>query len=176
MSRSFAYLPDAARQADNVIDLRHRAGSRFRRRTSITLIGNRVSALCAPFEGACAQTQDNIVSVSGSGPLGIDICLCVHKRSCMLWLGGWHDEMPDADLALTYIARAIDGRLRLKVQCTAGRRPHRWTVECRNDDGTWIEEAFTCGVRMWRRRRESEIYLRNVFSAAPNAGRTQSAA
>lgn len=169
MSRSSAFLPGPARRAGNVIDLWHRADGTFRRRTSVTLISNLVSALCAGFEGARPHTQDNIISVPGSGPLGIDVCVCLHERSCTLWLGGWHSEMPHVDLALEYVARAIDGRLRLKVQCAAGHRPRKWTVECQADDGTWIEEAFTCGVRLWPRP-ETTIYLRNSYRPACTVG------
>jgi hypothetical protein len=95
----------------------------------------------------------------------------MHGHACSLWLGGWHDEMPDTDLALEYTARAIDGRLRLKVQC-AGRYPRTWIVECQADDGTWIEEGFTSGVRMRPGREESVIYLRNAFRPAPHVGRS----
>jgi hypothetical protein len=119
--------------------------------------------------------QDQSICVRGSGPFGIDIGLCMHGHACSLWLGGWHDEMPDADLALEYTARAIDGRLRLRVQC-AGRYPRTWIVECQADDGRWIEEGFTSGVHMRSGREESVIYLRNAFRPAPHVGRSGPAA
>lgn len=171
MSRSLsAPHLSAAPQAGNVIYLWPRTGCAIRQRASISLISNLVSALCAPFEGACAQTRDNIVSVPGTGPLGIDICVCVNEHSCSLRLGGWHDEMPDVNLALEYIARAINGRLRLKVTCAPGYRPRKWSVECLAADGTWIEEAFTCDVRMWWYRPETTIYLRNSYRPARTVG------
>lgn len=117
MSRSFAFLPGAARHGDNVVDLRHRFNALSRRQVSPNLIRNRVSALCAPYAGANIQMRDQVISVHGSGPFGIDIGLCLHEGRCTLWLGGWHDEMPDVDMALGFVARAIDGRLRLKVLC-----------------------------------------------------------
>ena len=171
MSRSFAFLPTAARRGDNVIDLWQRFEAPSRRQPSVGLIGNVVSALCAPYTDARVRVQDQTICVRGSGPFGIDIGLCVHEHGCSLWLGGWHDEMPNADLALEYAARAIDGRLRLKVRC-AGRRPRTWILECQADDGTWIEEAFTSGIRMWSGQEETVIYLRNVFRPAAHAGRS----
>lgn len=177
MSRSLsAPHLGAALQAGNVIYLWPRTGCAIRQRASISLISNLVSALCAPFEGACAQTRDNIVSVPGTGPLGIDICVCVNEHSCSLRLGGWHDEMPDVNLALEYIARAINGRLRLKVTCAPGYRPRKWSVECLAADGTWIEEAFTCDVRMWWYRPETTIYLRNSYRPARTVGYREPAA
>jgi hypothetical protein len=168
MPRSFAFLPAPAHRGDNVVDLRQRFDARSHRQTSVCLIHNLVSALCAPYADAWVRIQDQTISVRGSGPFGIDIGLSMHGHACTLWLGGWHDEMPDVDLALEYIARAIDGRLRLKVQCT-GRRPRTWIIECRADDGTWIEEAFTCGGRLWWRQPETEVYLRNAFRPASHA-------
>lgn len=175
MSRSFAFLPTAAHRGDNVVDLWHRFAAPSRRQASVGLIRNLVSALCAPYADACVRMQEQTISVRGSGPFGIDIGLCMHEHACTLWLGGWRDEMPDVDLALEYIARAIDGRLRLKVQC-AGRRPRTWIVECQADDGTWIEEAFTCGVQMWSRQEETVIYQRNAFPPASHAGNSGPAA
>jgi hypothetical protein len=115
--------------------------------------------------------RDQVISVGGSGPLGIDIGICLHEEACTLRLGGWYDEMPDVELALGYVERAIDGRLRLRVQC-AGHRPRKWIVKCRDDDGAWVEEAFTCGVRMWWPGKKSEIYLRNTYCARPWAPRS----
>ena len=124
--------------------------------------------MCAPYVGAHAQLQDQVISVRGSGPFGIDIAFCLLEDTCTLWLGGWHDELPDTGLALRYVARAIDGRLRLRVQC-AGHRPRTWIVECRTDDGAWIEEAFTRAAGIWPRRTETVIYLSNVYSPSSAA-------
>ncbi len=175
MSRSFAFLPTGARRGDNVVDLWQRFEAPARRQTPVCLIHNLVSALCAPYADARVRVQDQAISVRGSGPFGIDIGLCMHGHACSLWLGGWHDEMPDADLALEYIARAIDGRLRLKVRCT-GRRPRTWIVERQAEDGTWIEEAFTSGIRMWSGQEETVIYLRNTYRQAAHAGHSGPAA
>ena len=170
MSRSFAFLPAAAHRSDNVVDLRQRLDAPSRRQASVCLIHNLVSALCAPYADACVRMQDEAICVRGSGPFGIDIGLSMQGHACTLLLGGWHDEMPDVDLALEYIARAIDGRLRLKVPC-ANRRPRAWIVECRADDGAWIEEAFVGDVRLWFRPQETVIYLRNAFRPASHADR-----
>jgi hypothetical protein len=166
MPRSFAVPPGAALRGGNVVELWRHFDPPASRQPSIRLIRNVVSALCAPFAGASVRMQDQAISVRGSGLFGIDIGICLQENACTLWLGGWHEEMPDVDLALEYVARAIDGRLRLKVLC-AGHHPREWIVECLGDDGTWIGEAFTCGVRMLWSRPETVIYLRNEFGAAP---------
>ncbi len=175
MSRSFAFHPTATQRSDNVVDLWQRYHAPSRGRASDGLIHNVVSALCAPYADACVRMQDQTISVRGSGPFGIDIGLSIQGHASTLLLGGWHDEMPDVDLALEYIARAIDGRLRLKVQC-AGRRPRAWIVECLADDGAWIEEAFVGDVRLWFRQQETVIYLRNSFRPASHADRCGPAA
>lgn len=165
MARSSAFTPDAAHYGDNVIDLGKHLNAPYRGLRPPHLIRNRIAALCAPYADAHVQTQGQVTCVRGSGPFGIDIGVCLREDACTLRLGGWHDEISDIDLALRYVAYAIDGRLRLEVAC-ARHRPRKWTVECLDDNDIWMEEAFTCGVRMWWPRGESVVYLRNVFRPA----------
>ena len=121
MARSFAFLSDPTPTAHDTAGLWHLQGTRPNPAPR-DLIHDQIASLCAPYAGAYAQLHDQVISLRGSGPFGIDIAVCLLEDTCTLWLGGWHDEMPDTDLALRYVARAIDGRLRLRVQC-AGHLP-----------------------------------------------------
>ena len=102
MARSFAFLSDPTPTAHDTASLWHLHGAR-RQPAPRDLIHDRVASLCARYAGAHAQLHDQVISVRGSGPFGIDIAVCLIEDACTLWLGGWHDEMPDADLALRYV-------------------------------------------------------------------------
>jgi len=138
------YAPKPARRADAAHGVRGDTGEE-----------------CAPPRGRLTEIGPGFIRIPATSPGGFDITLLSADGGHVLFLGGWHDEFADLDLALTYVRLALSGDLRLEVE-VIGAKASSWSLQRRRADGSWQEESLcaTAFGTFWRRRR-TVIQLRN---------------
>jgi hypothetical protein len=112
--------------------------------------------------GAMVKRYPSGLSVSASGPRGFSMSVMVENGRYTVYFDNWFEEFDCADAARQTFEAAVKGEARLKVDVLSGRR-WRWTLERRDESGSWRAESTT-GHVMWRFwGRQSSLYLRNAF-------------
>lgn len=93
----------------------------------------------ARYQKATAICSRNRITVPPISPQGFAVTLSTDGGRCRVLLGPSCEEFGSVAEATEYMTAAICGDLRLRV--SLDRRPHRWTVERRLPDGSWIDDA-----------------------------------
>lgn len=130
-----------------------------------------VRAICAPYAGVQLTVTDGLVRIAASHTDGFDIVLSSLGDAWLLALGAWHDELVSIDAALEYVALAVSGAIRLKIETCRG-KPRRWVVQRRQADGSWLDETDMAVPSLWPWGQKATIYRQNRFSlrdGQPNA-------
>jgi hypothetical protein len=112
--------------------------------------------------GAMVERHPSGLTVSASGPRGFSMSVMVENGRYVVYFDNWFEEFDCPETARQMFEAALKGEARLKVDMLSGRR-WRWTLERRDDAGTWHTESTTGHViwRFWGR--QSSVYLRNAF-------------
>jgi len=112
--------------------------------------------------GAMVERHSSGLTVSASGPRGFRMSVMVENGRYAVYFDNWFEEFDCPDAARQMFEAALKGEARLKVDMLSGRR-WRWTLERRDEAGTWQTESTTGHViwRFWGR--QSSVYLRNAF-------------
>jgi hypothetical protein len=116
--------------------------------------------------GATVKRYPSGLSVKSSGPDGFDMAVIVEDGHYSLYFDNWAEELENGEIAREMFEAALKGNARLRVDMLSGRR-WRWTLEKKDEDGSWLT-ASTTGHVLWRFwGRQSSIYLRNAFPKHP---------
>jgi hypothetical protein len=112
--------------------------------------------------GAMMERHPSGLSVSASGPRGFSMSVMVEGGRYTVCFDNWFEEFDCPEAARQTFEAALKGDARLKVDILSGRR-WRWTLERRDEGGSWRAESTTGHViwRFWGR--QSSVYLRNAF-------------
>ena len=91
------------------------------------------------YENVTASCGKNRITVPPLSPQGFTVMLSTEGGRCKVLIGPCGEEFGSVAEATDYMTAAVRGDLRLRVDLD--RRPHRWTVERRLADGSWMDDA-----------------------------------
>jgi hypothetical protein len=98
-----------------------------------------LDGLLTRYEKVTAACGRNRITVQPLSPQGFAATLSIEGGRCKVLLGPCCEEFGSVAEATEYMTAAIRGDLRLRVNLD--QRPHRWAVERRFSNGTWLDEA-----------------------------------
>ena len=102
-----------------------------------------LDGLLAQYSKLIANCSWNRITLQALSPQGFAVTLLTEGGRCKVLLGPCGEEFGSVAEATAYMTSAICGDLRLRVDLES--RPHKWTVERRFPDGSWLEEG-ACGT------------------------------
>lgn len=96
--------------------------------------------LSARFQDLDLVRDPDRFDIPPSGPQGFAISCFKTPAGVVVYFDGWHEEFTDAETAVRCIAFGLSDRCRLEVH-RKGAFEFKWSLQSRDDDGTWQEDS-----------------------------------
>lgn len=107
--------------------------------------------------------EGNSITILRLSPCGPDLTVLWTECGIVLSIGPWHGDVGSPEVANSYIARALTGSLRVRIDKLNG-KPWKFAIELQDDRGNWQpeDEIVFFRFRFPGRNTLSTTYMQNV--------------